>query len=105
MKEILRIGVVILSLLSLEVYAASHTVSQKNKNFTTKSLQIKVGDTVEFKNEDTVYHNIFSLSDVTSFDLGSYGPSETKKIVFDKPGTVEVECAVHKNMTMTIVVK
>jgi plastocyanin len=82
--------------------AAEFLVSQKNKNFSQKSLTVKVGDTISFKNEDPFVHNIFSLSDTKTFDLGSYPKGGSKKVVFDKPGTVEIECAIHPDMKMIV---
>lgn len=83
-------------------WAGSHVVSEKNKVFDTTMLKIKVGDTVQFRNQDTVYHNVFSLSDNATFDLGSYGPGEIRTMNFDKPGKILVECAIHKNENMSI---
>ncbi|WP_054114080.1 plastocyanin/azurin family copper-binding protein [Marinagarivorans algicola] len=80
-------------------------VGQKNKAFTQKALMIKVGDTVSFKNEDAFFHNVFSLSDAKLFDLGSYPQGVARDVTFDAPGEVEVECAVHPDMTMTITVQ
>ena len=82
--------------------AQEHVVTQKNKAFTTKKLSIKVGDTVKFVNEDSFAHNVFSLSAAKSFDLGSFGNGGSKSISFDKPGKVEVECAVHPDMRLDI---
>jgi plastocyanin len=82
--------------------AEEFEVGQKNKQFTTNEITIKVGDTVSFPNYDPFFHNIFSLSDIKTFDLGSYSKGETKKIVFDKAGKIDVECAIHPNMQMTI---
>jgi len=80
-------------------------VAQKNKQFSIKALKVKVGDSVSFKNEDPFVHNIFSLSDTKSFDLGSYPQGQSKSVTFDKPGTVEVECAIHPDMKLTITVE
>ena len=85
--------------------AAEHEVGQKNKQFTKKELTINVGDTVSFPNQDPFFHNVFSLSEVKTFDLGSYPKGETKKLVFEKAGKIDVECAIHPNMQMTITVK
>ncbi len=96
---------IILSLLliiSTVAYAAVFEVGQKDKQFTKKTLNIKVGDTVSFKNEDPFFHNVFSLSETKTFDLGSYPKGQSKSVTFDKPGKVEVECAIHPNMHMTI---
>lgn len=83
-------------------FAAEHVVSQKGKAFSVVKLNVKVGDSVKFVNDDPFSHNVFSLSDVKSFDLGSFGQGLFKSITFDKTGTVEVECAVHPNMKLII---
>lgn len=85
--------------------SASHEVGQKNKSFTVEKLTVRVGDTVDFPNLDPFFHNVFSLSPAKTFDLGSYAKGDSKKVTFDKQGTVEVECAIHPNMKMTIEVK
>jgi len=85
-----------------DAWAGSHVVSEKNKMFSTPTINIKVGDTVEFRNEDTAYHNVFSLSDNATFDLGSYGPAEIRTMKFNTPGKVLVECAIHRGERMTI---
>ncbi len=82
--------------------AAEYEVVQKNKTFSVKELTIKAGDTVKFTNEDEFFHNVFSLSDLKTFDLGSYPKGEYKSVTFEKSGTVEVECAIHPSMLMTI---
>ena len=106
MKKRLIAGMTVATVLTATaVYAATSLVTMKQKTFSTMSLTVQKGDVVEFRNEDTVYHNIFTLSDNATFDLGSFGPSETRKITFKTPGKVEVECAVHKGMKMTIQVK
>jgi plastocyanin len=94
-----------LALAAGQAPAAEFVVSQKNKSFSVKTLIVHVGDTVKFMNDDPFAHNIFSLSDTKSFDLGSYGQGMAKSVVMDKPGIVDVECAVHPDMKMTIEVK
>jgi len=86
-------------------HAAEHEVSQKNRTFAPQNMKIKLGDSVGFKNDDQVSHNVFSLSDAKTFDTGAYPGGQTKKVVFDKPGTVEVECAIHPDMKMMIEVE
>jgi plastocyanin len=82
--------------------AADHVVSQKDGAFSVGTLQAKSGDEVTFKNEDKVFHNVFSLSKILPFDLGAYGPGQAKKVKLDQPGKIQVECAIHPNMTMVI---
>lgn len=95
----------LLGLLSARAVAADLLVDQKDKQFSKKVLKIKVGDVIEFRNSDPFAHNIFSLSDTKSFDLGSYPQGQSKKVTFDKPGKVEVECSIHPSMQMTIEVE
>lgn len=87
------------------VTAADYLVEQKDKKFLPNKLSIKVGDSVEFRNLDPFNHNVFSLSDGKTFDLGSYPQGNSKKVTFDKAGTIDVECAIHPDMKLTIEVK
>ena len=100
MKHLLT--AVTLSILTLNAMAAEVEVKQLNKEFSPKSLKIKVGDTINFKNEDGFAHNVFSLSDIKFFDLGSYNKGDAKKVVFNKPGSAEVECAIYPNMKLMV---
>lgn len=92
-------------LLCSPAMAAEHEVGQKNKQFTKSKLSIKVGDAVKFTNEDSFFHNIFSLSEIKSFDLGSYPKGDSRSVTFEKPGMIDIECAIHPSMKMTIEVK
>ena len=100
-----RAAVLMLALAAGPVLAAEHVVSQKGKAFSVKKLTVQVGDSVRFVNDDPFAHNVFSLSDVKSFDLGSYGQGLAKSVLMDKSGIVDVECAVHPDMKMTVEVK
>ncbi len=102
MNHIKTVATAALLVISATATAAEYEVTQKNKAFSVKELNIKVGDTVKFTNQDSFFHNVFSLSDLKTFDLGSYPKGEYKKVTFDKAGKVEVECAIHPSMLMTI---
>ena len=71
-------------------FAAEFEVGQKDKQFTKKTLTVKVGDSVKFTNNDPFFHNVFSLSDLKTFDLGSYPKGQSKSVTFDKPGTYDI---------------
>jgi plastocyanin len=92
------------------VLAEEFTVTQTNKTFRMngeklEKLTIKVGDSIRFLNEDPFLHNVFSLSDIKNFDLGSYPKGESKSVTFDKPGQAEIECSVHPQMRFELEVK
>ena len=85
--------------------AAEIEVGQINKAFTEKVVNLKVGDKIKFTNNDPFFHNVFSLSDIQTFDLGSYPKGQSKTVAFEKPGRVDVECAIHPKMRLTVEVK
>jgi plastocyanin len=79
-------------------------VQQLDRRFMPDLVVVPVGSAVSFPNMDPIFHNIYSLSKPKSFDLGSYDKGETRKVVFPKPGIVDVYCHLHPNMAATIVV-
>jgi plastocyanin len=104
----LSVALVLVAWLALghgSAWSAEHVVSQKGKAFSVKKLKVKVGDSVKFVNEDPFSHNVFSLSPTKGFDLGSYPTGGAKSVTFDKAGTVDVECAIHPDMAMSIEVE
>ena len=79
-------------------------MDQRNLEFIPHILPVQVGSTVHFPNNDKVDHNVFSMSRTKKFNLGSYKPGESKTVVFDKPGIVEMRCDVHAEMAAYILV-
>ena len=75
-------------------------VSQKGAQFDPKLVVICVGQTVEFLNDEDrlIEHNVFSNSPAKRFDLGLYGPGQSKKLTFDKSGPVFLYCSIHRYM-------
>jgi plastocyanin len=80
------------------------TLSQKNKTFQPHLLAVPLGSTVDFPNNDPIYHNVFSLSGPQPFDLGLYRAGETRPRTFTSPGTYRVFCNIHPQMTAIVVV-
>ena len=73
-------------------------LDQRNLMFSPHVLAVRVGTTVEFPNNDKVFHNVFSFRDGKKFDLGMYPKGMSKRIVFDKPGLARLFCNIHPNM-------
>ena len=90
---------------STAALGADHLITQTSKAFSAAAVNAKVGDTLSFRNDDPFVHNIFSLSDVQSFDLGTFAKGETRQIKLTKPGKLEIECAVHPEMKLVVEVK
>lgn len=77
---------------------------QQDTAFAPAAIAIPVGGTVEFPNEDSFFHNVFSYSSTHRFDLGRYPIGESKSEQFLEPGVVEVFCEVHDKMRGVIIV-
>ena len=81
-------------------------IAQKDLGFSPALLAVQAGTTVEFPNEDNIYHNLFSYSPAKRFDLGRYRPDERPipSVLFDKPGLVILRCDIHEHMRGLILV-
>jgi len=80
-------------------------IRQKNATFVPHVLPIMVGTSVEFPNDDNIFHNVFSKSDAAPFDLGLYKKGDqAKKVPFTKTGEVDVFCSIHSRMSCIILV-
>jgi plastocyanin len=79
-------------------------IRQKDETFMPRVVAVTVGSEVEFPNDDPIYHNVFSLSRVRTFNLGRYPRGETRRVRFDRPGVVKVFCDIHSHMSATVMV-
>jgi len=84
--------------------AVPPVLRQHGERFVPHVLPITVGTTVEFPNDDPIYHNVFSLSRVRTFDLGRYPRGSSRSVRFDTPGVVQVFCHIHADMSGYILV-
>jgi plastocyanin len=80
------------------VKASKTEVKQEGLEFRPRVLAVASGSTVSFPNGDELYHNVFSYSKAKRFDLGRYPKGQTKEVVFDARGLVDVRCEVHDHM-------
>ena len=79
-------------------------ISHKGLQFNPRVLPVARGASVNFLNDDRVFHNVFSLSKAKTFDLGIYPSGSEKFVRFDQPGLVKVYCNIHPNMISNILV-
>lgn len=80
------------------------TLTQKDKTFRPQILAVPIGSTVEFPNQDSIFHNVFSLSGPQPFDLGLYRAGSSRSQVFSQPGEYRVFCNIHPQMTALVLV-
>ncbi len=78
------------------------SVSIANFAFSPQSLTVKVGTKVTWTNKDSVTHTVTANG-------GAFGQtvlsSSTFSFTFTKAGTYSYHCAIHRNMTATIIVQ
>ena len=83
------------------------SMAQHEERFVPHVLPVVQGATVDFPNDDDVYHNVFSLSAAAGpkgFDLGRYPKGTSRSFTFGKAGTVQVGCHIHSEMSAIILV-
>ncbi|KAB8039200.1 methylamine utilization protein [Silvanigrella paludirubra] len=108
LKKILTSScIVTLVLFTSSIYSKEFIVKEKDKNFSTQSLKVKLGDKIKFINEDTnVVHNVFSKSEGNNIDLKVQEPGKFSEIYIDpkthKKGVMELQCAFHPNMKLKV---
>jgi plastocyanin len=74
------------------------TMSSSQKRFAPHVIAVAQGATVTFPNLDKVYHNVFSRTAGSEFDLGGYRNGASRSVKFVKPGLVRVYCNIHPDM-------
>jgi plastocyanin len=84
---------------------ATATVTMKGKAFSPHVVAVPVGGTVEFPNEDPIFHNAFSVSGENHFDLQLYKRPKVGSFTFQHPGIVKVYCNIHPQMSAVVVVR
>ncbi|MGH7634048.1 MAG: cupredoxin domain-containing protein, partial [Gemmatimonadaceae bacterium] len=80
------------------------SLHQRDEMFAPHVLPVLAGSTVEFPNDDPLFHDVFSLSSTKSFDLQRYPQGTSRAVTFNKPGVVEVFCHIHADMSAYIIV-
>jgi plastocyanin len=78
--------------------ARGKVVSQRGKAFVPHVLAVPVGSVVDFRNDDAIYHNVFSLTKPNDFDTGLYKQGGEYQQTFKKPGPVQLLCNIHSSM-------
>ena len=80
-------------------------ITTENRTFSPHINVVTAGSTVRFPNRDGFNHNVFSLTEGNSFDLGLYDRGEGKTTLFMNAGVVNVFCNVHSTMSAIVVVR
>ncbi|HEY5951824.1 MAG TPA: carboxypeptidase regulatory-like domain-containing protein [Kofleriaceae bacterium] len=73
-------------------------IRQREKQFEPPLTIVVKGTTIDFPNEDKIFHNVFSVSRPARFDLGLYKSGTAKSVEMKRAGTVDVYCNIHPEM-------
>ena len=77
---------------------APAVMDQRNRLFVPRLLVVAVGTSVQFPNNDTVSHQVYSFSPAKHFQLPLYKGEIHPPVVFDQPGLVVLGCNIHDSM-------
>lgn len=102
MRKSVLLALPMIAGLSIGAFAATQVVHQKGRVFSSESVALKKGGTLTFMNDDNVPHNIFSTSKGNEFNLGSQPPGTSTDVTFSEASEVQVLCAIHPRMKMTV---
>jgi plastocyanin len=78
--------------------ARGKTITQRGKTFVPHVLAVTTGTKVVFRNEDPLFHNVFSLSKPNDFDTGLYKQGGNYTQTFKRAGLVQLLCNIHSSM-------
>jgi plastocyanin len=88
--------------------AKHSSMDQTGLAFRPHVLVVQQGETVDFRNSDSVSHNVFWTAiggnKKLGHNLGTWPQGQTRSFKFDNPGVVPVLCNVHPEMSGFIVV-
>jgi plastocyanin len=90
---------------ALVAAATSPTVNQLHRRFVPAEIQIPVGTTVHFNNDDNVTHHVYIDSPEMQFDSGEQPIGKTVDVTFNRPGVFTVLCAIHPTMRLKVTVQ
>jgi plastocyanin len=102
MRKFAALLIAVLAGLTAGGLVASQAIHQHGRMFSVDSIAIKRGASLTFVNDDTVPHNIASISKGNEFDLGSQGPGISTDVTFTEAGEAQVFCAIHPRMKLTV---
>jgi plastocyanin len=84
---------------------APNAVTIDNFAFGPETVTVAAGTTVTWTNHDDEPHTVTSAADPKLFKSAALDTDDTFSFTFTQPGTYQYFCAIHPQMTGTVVVK
>jgi len=102
LSVILVLGVVTVSGCTSQNQTTGNSVTIQNMAFNPSTLNVKVGTTVTWINNDTTTHDV--VSDSGLFNSGNLTNGMSYNYTFNQTGSFPYHCSIHPSMTGTVVV-
>ncbi len=83
---------------------APTTIRLERRQFSPRVRAVTEGSKIEFPNQDSFSHNVFSKAPEGAFDTGVYPRGRTKDQTFKTVGVFPIYCNIHPRMTGYVVV-
>ncbi|GAB3453403.1 methylamine utilization protein [Massilia terrae] len=80
------------------------SIEQRGREFIPYLTVVQAGTAIDFPNNDTIRHHVYSFSPPKQFEIKLYAGKPGQPIVFDKPGTVVIGCNIHDWMEAYVLV-
>lgn len=80
-----------------------HVVSMEAVRFSPATLQVRVGDTIEWRNADPFPHNATAANG--GFRSGDIGPGQSRRVRAATKGRFPYGCTLHPGMDAVLVVE
>jgi len=87
--------------ISTEFVPKTYEVAINNFAFNPAEITVHVGDSITWKNTDTMPH---TASSTGNFDTGTIPSGQLKTITMNKEGTFSYQCTLHPNMKGKVIV-
>ena len=79
-------------------------IEQRGREFIPWMTVVQTGTSVDFPNNDTIRHHVYSFSEPKRFEIKLYAGKPGQPVVFDKPGQVDIGCNIHDWMEAHVLV-
>lgn len=88
----------------LRITPTTATIRLEGRQFSPRVRALPEGSKVEFPNQDSFSHNVFSKSPDGAFDTGVYPRGRTVSQTFKEAGVFPIYCNIHPRMTGYVLV-
>lgn len=78
----------------------THHITIKRFKFQPEVLEVKIGETIEWVNEDLAPHTATDVDN--AWDTGDLARNETAQVRFDQVGQYDYFCAYHPHMKAVV---